>query len=327
MGDEKTICFVIPVFNDWDSFEMLLADLNRVFRGKELRLDVVAVDDGSTEGPADLSPGLSNGEPVRRLRIIHLRANVGHQAAITAALVRLAEIGQFDAVLVMDSDGEDRAFDASRLVDSWRQNKESIIVARRVTRSESLTFRLFYSLYRFLFRVFTGHSIAFGNFVLIPSSLVARVLSRPELSYHFAATLLRSRLPIVEVSTSRGTRLAGASRMHTPSLVLHAVSAFSVFSDILFARLLITAAVLVLLSGAGMLVAIALHFFTYLAIPGWTTTVVGILGVFSVQMLLLIFCTGFLLVISRAIMLQTALKAGNFIESLHEVHSQEDLKE
>jgi len=322
--DQAVICCVIPVFNDWSSFALLLSDINRVFAGKDARIDLVVVDDGSTEAPSQLPSDLPRAQPLRSFRMVRLRANVGHQAAIAAALHHLTETANFDALLVMDSDGEDRASDALRLVDAWRLNKESIIVARRTKRSESLIFQWLYRLYLLLFRTFTGRSIAFGNFVVIPASLLGRVLSRPELSYHFAATLLRTRLPILGVPTSRGNRFAGSSSMNTPLLVLHAVSAFSVFSDILFARLLITAAVLVLFSAGGIVIAVLLRIFTDLAIPGWTTTVVGVLGIFAVQMLLLIFCTGFLLITSRAIMLSTTLQAGSLIESSRQVRVQED---
>ena len=89
--------------------------------------------------------------------------------------------------------------------------------------------------------------------MLIPASLLQSVLSRPELIHHVAATLLRTRLHITQVPTMRGQRYAGVSQMNVPALVTHAIGALSVFSDVLFSRLLIGASLVGFLCAAGCL--------------------------------------------------------------------------
>ena len=95
------ICLVSPVFNDWRSFALLLADLSRNFRDRDFQVDVIAVDDSSTEPPSEVSAVLLKECAFQSFSIIRLRANVGHQAAIAAALFHLSEATSFDAILVV----------------------------------------------------------------------------------------------------------------------------------------------------------------------------------------------------------------------------------
>lgn len=74
----------------------------------------------------------------------------------------------------------------------------------------------------------------------------------PELWNHFAATLLRSRLPLVGLFISKGRRSHGHSKMNFVSLVNHGLSAAAVLVDVVFARVLIfsTASAAILISAA-----------------------------------------------------------------------------
>ncbi len=118
---------------------------------------------------------------------------------------------------------------------------------------------------------------------------------------------------MVRVPTDRGRRYAGSSHMNLPALVLHAVGALSVFSDVLFSRLLIWASLFGVACGTGILGVSILRLATDLAIPGWTTTAIGVLTILAVQMVLLILCTGFLLIWSRSVMLLTTPESSGLL--------------
>lgn len=314
--EEPCVCLVTPVFNDWEALGQLLSDLDTTFETAGIVLDVVVINDGSTSGaPAKLE---GPRKIVRDVRIINLRANVGHQLAIAAGLNYAYRHKKFDAALIMDSDGEDRPSDAIKLVQAWRANPDHLIVAERAKRSESTAFKLFYFFYRTIFRLLTGQSISFGNFSLIPAALLPAVLNRPELMHHIAATLLRAKLPVGRVPTKRGVRYAGNSQMNMPALVLHAVGALSVFSDVLFSRILIASAALGVLCGAGSAFVAFLRLFTDLAFPNWATTVISFLALLAAQAVVLILCTGFLLLTNRATMLLTALETSRLIQETYE---------
>lgn len=309
------LCVVVPIFNDWIALAALLAELDRVFCDGGVRLEVIVVNDAST---VDRSGGILSGcrhGVISRAQVLNLRANVGHQLAIAAGLRYAAQNATFDAIVVMDADGEDQPDDVPKLVEAWRAAPDSLIVARRAKRSESPLFKGFYSAYRLLFRILTGQNISFGNFSLVPAPLLPGVLSRPELVHHLAATLLRTKLRIINVPTRRGLRYAGQSHMNLPALVLHAVAAFSVFSDVLFSRILIWSSAFGLLCGIGVIAVTVLRLLTDLAIPGWATTAAGMLTMLAVQIVLLVLCTGFLLLSNRSSMLLTTLETSHLIES------------
>jgi polyisoprenyl-phosphate glycosyltransferase len=307
MSGHQKLCLLTSVYNDWRAFSLLIEDIEKTFANQAITLDVLVVNDGST---AQYPPELENyrtATVIRSISVLDMRANVGHQFAIATGLRYAAEHSDAEAVLVMDADGEDRVEDARRLIEASKDRPNTIVVGHRTKRSESLAFRFFYVLYRMIFRVLTGKNISFGNFSFVPKSLLHSVTSRPELSHHYAATILRTRLPLALVATTRGRRYAGQSQMSMPALVFHAVAAFSVFFDVLFSRLLIAAAFTGIACTVGITVVTALRLFTDLAFPNWATTVVAFLVLLATQAILLILCSGFLLLMGRSLMLLTSL--------------------
>jgi hypothetical protein len=88
--------------------------------------------------------------------------------------------------------------------------------------------------------------------------------------------------------------------MNFVSLVLHGLSAVSVYSDVAFARVLLFSLVLTLVAVVGIVAAVIIRLATVLAIPGWTTTVVGILSIVFLQALILSAAAVFLLLSNRS---------------------------
>jgi hypothetical protein len=218
--------------------------------------------------------------------VVKLRCNLGHQRAIAIGLVEAMAVGGFDAVLVADSDGEDRPADMGRLIEQHRARRDAVIVARRSKRSEGLRFRLFYAIYKTMFRAFTGKKIDFGNFVLLPCAAANRLTHMTETWNHLAAAILRSRLPLATIGCERGRRYAGSSSMNLASLLIHGLSAVSVFSDFVLARMLVASSAVTILALLAAATATIIRFTTTLAVPGWATSVVGISVIILLQALL-----------------------------------------
>src|SRR3954454_17845322 len=152
MTDKATpfrLGLVTPVFNDWESLSILLRRIVELYRCEEIAFSVIAVDDGSTRHGTPLSaPGLPC---IRRLEVLRLATNLGHQRAIAIGLVQMAAQSDNEAVLIMDCDGEDRPEDIGALVEAARANPEAVILAERGKRSESLGFKFGYMVYKLLF--------------------------------------------------------------------------------------------------------------------------------------------------------------------------------
>jgi len=270
---------VTPVLDDWDSLRILVAAVATALADSRVQVDVLAVDDGSLDSfdPGELALTPSGVE--RSVQVLRLAANLGHQRAIAVGLTEMTGREDLDAVVVIDSDGEDRPEDITRLLDVARSEPGLIVMAQRAKRSESLTFRVAYQLYKLMFRSLTGRVIDFGNFSLLPMRAVRRLVHMPELWNNLAAAILRCRLPYRAIPTERGHRYAGSSRMNLPALVIHGLSAMSVYTDVIFVRILAGAVAFAFLSLLGMATVVLLRLFTDLWTPGWATTVVANLAV------------------------------------------------
>ena len=232
----STVAILIPVFNDWECARLLAERLSAALQGRAAHL--LLVDDGSTDPvPHDF------GYAVRGFAtadIIHLQSNVGHQRAIAVGLYCIHRQFPCRAVVVMDGDGEDRAEDVPKLLNEFeRQGAPRVVFAARTKRLEGAVFQGFYQLYRAAHWLLTGIAVRVGNFSVLPGSFVGRLMVVPDLWNHYAASIFRSRIPFVTVATERGKRLHGRSRMNFVGLAVHGLSAISVFSDIVAARLLL----------------------------------------------------------------------------------------
>jgi glycosyltransferase involved in cell wall biosynthesis len=271
----RRLRLVVPVYNDWDSFAILLRELDRVAANLPIQLSVSAIDDGSTIPPAPDFCDPASLTTLESVEIIHLATNLGHQRAIAVGLCVAVEDADSEAILIMDGDGEDSPDAIAQLLNEAGQDVDFCVVARRGKRSENLTFKLSVLLYKLLFKLLTGRQIAFGNFSLLSRSYARRLVSVPDLWNNLPVAILRSRLPIKAVQIDRAPRYAGQSKMNFTSLVVHGLSGISVFAEVIFVRLLFLTGALFLLSCVSIPFVLSLRLFfpPKYATPGWATTV------------------------------------------------------
>jgi len=200
----------------------------------------------------------------------------------------------------MDGDGEDDPKYILKLVSYCQQeNNQKIFFTSRSKRSEGVIFRLSYFLYRKAFKILSGQEIRFGNFSIIPYELMHQLVAVSEIWNHYAAGIIKSKLPYAQVPTERSYRITGKSKMNFVSLVSHGISALSVYSDIIGTRLLILSLLMIVLAFLLILVVITIKIFTNLAIPGWSTFAVGLLSLFILQFSTLSFFFIFLILGAR----------------------------
>lgn len=277
---------ITPVFNDWQSLNLLLRELDKVLHVRNLSTHVLIVDDASSvtfdSFPLDAQPFAA----IKSISILELMRNFGHQRAIALGLAYVEANMDCRAAIVMDADGEDDPQDVPRLIEKCEEmGYGQIIFARRVKRNESRTFKLFYLLYKWLYKLLTGHSIGVGNFSIVPRRILHRLVCVSELWNHYAVAVMKAKIPATEIKANRGKRLAGQSRMNFVSLVIHGLSAISIYGDVIGVRLLISTLVLMVLALTGIGVAIIIRLMTTLAIPGWATYLTASLLVIALQAL------------------------------------------
>jgi glycosyltransferase involved in cell wall biosynthesis len=281
------VAIVTPVHNDWESCAILLTRIDGLTLPGVTTLRVLVVDDGSVRPLAEgLTNGLGGGR-VGAVSVLELVCNVGHQRAIALGIARIVGCRAAEQIVVMDSDGEDDPDDIPRLIAALQTAPDAGIVAGRTKRSEGARFRVGYAAYQTLFLALVGRRIDFGNFSAFGPALARRLSGMSETWSHLAASLLRSRVPLVTVPTRRGRRYAGQTSMNFPSLIAHGLSAFAVFSDHVFARLLLLAATIGSTALFGIVSVVAIRLATDLAIPGWATNAVSVFALLFIQAVLI----------------------------------------
>jgi hypothetical protein len=269
----KSALIIVPVLNDQRSLSILIQELARQLAGRP-QVSMLVIDDGSLP-PVDMTKLVPDGEGLPG-QIITLTRNLGHQKAIAIGLAYAAAHHLADVVLVMDADGEDMPSDVPRLLATVETGSElSVAVAKRIKRSERPSFRVFYQLYRLVFRVLTGHRISFGNFSAMRIGAAQRLVNMSELWLSFPATILRSRLPFVELPIERGRRYRDVPRMNIVSLVILGLGGVSAFLESALTRMILAASGLISFCLVASVAATALKI-VGLATPGWVTTVIGV---------------------------------------------------
>lgn len=279
----KPFVVLLPIFNDWTALEKLLGILDRVSSEHGLSFEVLVVDDGSTiaAGEGFAQQGFKSFESVQILR---LRRNLGHQRAIAIGLAYVEDRIPCQAVILMDSDGEDDPRDVPRLLKKyWAESEQKIVFAERTKRSESWVFKVCYSLFKLFHYLLTSRQVRVGNFSVIPAARLASLVVVSEMWNHYAAAVYKSRQPLALVPAERARRLEGQSRMGFTNLVIHGLSAISVYGDTIGVRLLVASSVLIALTLGSLAAVLAVRLLTDLAIPGWTTYMAGTLLVILFQ--------------------------------------------
>lgn len=293
------IKIVYPVYNDWEALNLLMTKTADIFEKKEVELSYLAVDDCSS------IPFVASDFCDFDLKVLHLISNQGHQRAIAIGLSYLADHNNADLVVVMDSDGEDQPEHILDLIEKSKSSPDKIIFAQRKKRTESFAFKLFYLVYKFIFKFLTGHVITFGNYSLIPASKIKKLANVSEIWNNYPGGVIRSKLPFDSVPLNRGVRLAGKSKMNFTSLILHGMSAISVFLDFTAVRILIFASAMVSCSVIGAGVAIYFKFVLHQATPGWASNLV--MGFF------IVFIQGFFIALFILFMVLSSRRYTSFI--------------
>jgi glycosyltransferase involved in cell wall biosynthesis len=285
-GEMEQLILLIPVFNDWRAVELLMEQLDRELDQLPWRVQVLLVDDGSTQ-PIPAEAFARPFSKIERLNVLVLRRNLGHQRALAIGLAYVQAHVPCEAVVIMDGDGEDAPQDIPKLLARFEEHKrQRIIFAARARRAEGFVFRSFYELYKAAHLALTGIPVRVGNFSLIPQHLLSRLVVVSDLWNHYAASVFKARLPLDMVETQRAPRLAGQSKMNFTNLVIHGLSAISVFGDRVGVRMLIATSVLLGIAVVALGAVVCIRVFTHLAIPGWATYAFGILLVLTVQLLM-----------------------------------------
>ena len=221
----KTYKILIPVFNDWESLLSLLNNIHSLRINNIAYIKVLIVDDCSTE----ILNKKIEFDSFKDIEIIKNSKNIGHGKSIAYGINYISKKNDFDYLIVMDGDGEDRPEEVKELILKSIDLPSLTITANRIKRSESAFFKLSYHLHKILTLVLTGYSIKFGNFMCIPRQDLNLIVSNKNLSVSFSGTIAKFIKNKTFIPSIRGVRYYGPTKMSFLKLIRHSLLIMSTF--------------------------------------------------------------------------------------------------
>ena len=255
----KKIIILIPVYNDWKSVSKLVDEINNLIIDLEFKISIVIVNDASKHDRPGEEKNLEN---IQFIKILNMKINQGHTRGIATGLKYIYEKEDFDYVIPMDGDGEDRPEEIMEFLNQIKNSNERPIVGERIKRSEGLLFKSCYQIHKLITFTFTGKSIKFGNFTCLPKATVKKMIEEKATWNSFSGSLKKIEKDLLSTPSIRGPRYYGPSQMNFSSLLKHSLSIISVFRNTVLIRsaLFLVLYILLIKSNASLITAIPIIF-------------------------------------------------------------------
>ena len=227
------IKILIPVYNDWQSVFKLIDEINNLSIDKDFNISVIILNDASTFDRKEEDKFFEN---IHSIKILNMKKNQGHARCIATGLKYVNQKEDFDYVIPMDGDGEDRPEEINKFLNEIKNSNNKPIVGERIKRSENLSFKICYYLHKLITLTFTGQSIKFGNFTCLPKTTVEKMVNEKATWNSFSGSLSKLENDLISIPSTRGTRYFGPSKMSFYNLINHSLSIISVFKKTFLIR-------------------------------------------------------------------------------------------
>lgn len=274
---------VIPMFDEEQVLPLLVDRLRPVLDGLDTAYEVVAVDDGSRDQTPVLLQRYRREWP--ELRVLRLRANAGHQAAISAGL----SAARGDWLVTLDADLQDPPELIAEMMAVAAKGEVDVVYGVRTDRSSDTFFKrlsakIFYAGMRSAGAKDLPDNA--GDYRLMSRATVDAVNALPE--HHRVLRLVIPSLgfPSESVGYAREVRAAGSSKYPIAKMVRLSVDSLTGFS-LTPLRLATWFGLGGFLAAVGLLLYALIAKLTGLTVAGWTSTVVIVAAVGALQLLCL----------------------------------------
>ena len=248
---------LIPIYNDWQSVFKLLENINLSIKDLVHEISVIIVNDASNHDRPEEEKNLEN---IHSIKVLNMKINQGHTRCIATGLKYIYEKEDFDYIIPMDGDGEDRPEEISDFINQVKDSNDLSIIGERVKRSENLIFKICYQIHKLITLTFTGKSIKYGNFTCLSKVTVEKMINEKATWNSFSGSLKKVDNNLIAIPSIRGNRYYGPSKMSFFNLLKHSLSIVSVFRKAVLIRsaLFIIVYILMIKSNASVITAIPL---------------------------------------------------------------------
>ena len=253
------IKILVPIYNDWQSVSKLICKIDDLSIDPEFQVSIIIVNDASNHDRLEDEKNLNN---IHSLKILNMKINQGHARCIATGLKYIYEKEDFDYVIPMDGDGEDRPEEIIEFLNQIKNSNKKPLIGERIKRSENLIFKTCYQIHKLITLTFTGKSIKFGNYTCLPKLTVEKMINEKATWNSFSGALIKVENDLISIPSIRGNRYFGPSKMSFYNLIKHSLSIISVFRKTFLIRssLFIILYILLIKSNASVITAIPLVF-------------------------------------------------------------------
>jgi len=273
----------IPIHNEQDVLPELLRRLQTVLDaipgGPH---EILFIDDGSTDASRNLLADAARRD--RRIRVVALSRNFGHQAALGAAL----DFARGNAVVLMDGDLQDEPEIIPELLRRYETGAD-VVYTRRASRQEGLLLRIAYTLY---YRIVASVAevpmpLDSGDFSLLGPRVVSVLKHLPERQRYLRGLRAWVGFNQVSVDVGRGRRAGGKPKYTTWRLLQLALDGICSFSVVPLRAATLTGLVAIGLTLAFALYAVYKRIVVGAAPAGFTASLLVMTLMFGVELLFL----------------------------------------
>lgn len=284
MAEMKTLTIVIPILNEVDVLPELVHRLNPVIFNqlKEFSVEVILVDDGSTDGSDEFIRLLT--EKQDRYKSVRLSRNFGHQRAVLAGLHRASG----DAIVIIDADLQDPPEVIPRLVEAWTRGADVVYAVRRKRNGETffkkISAKIFYRILNWMSE--TSIPPDTGDFRLIDRYVLDVIKDMKEQSLFLRGIFSWVGFNQTAVFYDRDSRFAGKTKYPLRKMFGLAVDAVLGFSE----RPLLLMVRLGAIATTGSVVLLLYFLISWLIdfgdqSPGWLSIMTVVIFLGSIQIL------------------------------------------
>ena len=229
----RKFIILIPIYNDWKSVFKLIENIDLQIADRNLEVSVLMVNDASTEERPKTELNFKN---IKLVRVMNMKKNRGHARCNAAGLKFLTEKEDFDYVILMDGDGEDRPEELTLIFNKTREHPLKTVTANRTKRSEGVFFKFMYECHKILTYISTGKPVKFGNYSCLPKAVASELAREACIWSSFSGSVTKIISDRISIPSIKGQRYFGPSHMNFFNLFIHSFSIIAVFKRTVIVR-------------------------------------------------------------------------------------------
>ena len=283
MHEKPKLSFVIPVFNEESNLAQLYVRLKAVLDEQKLAYEIILVDDGSSDNSLLEMQKLHDQD--HNIKVVSFSRNFGHMIALSAGL----DYASGEAVITMDADLQHPPEIIPRLLAKWQEGAEIVNTVRQEAQDagfvKKITARFFYWLINKIAKIDLKANTA--DYRLLDKKVVATLRTLKERSRFIRGLVSWVGFKQVFVEYQAEERFAGQTKYSFSKMLGFALDGITSFSAVPLRLATYLGLVMAFFSFIYIIYAVCIRFFTNQAIAGWTSVLVAVLLIGSVQLIFL----------------------------------------